>query len=114
MRILAVAAVGLALATPALAAERTGFMAISAGNYAMAERQIAAGLRADPERPELMLNMAVVYAQTGRTTEARSMYAAVLGEPAVAMDMPSGAVMSSHDVASRGLQRLPAQNYAGR
>ena len=114
MRMFAVLVLGLAVATPSMAAERTGFQAIAAGNYAMAERQIAAGLRADPDRPELMLNMAAVYVQTGRIAQARSMYAAVLGEPVAAMDMPSGAVVSSHDVATRGLQRLPQQNLATR
>jgi thioredoxin-like negative regulator of GroEL len=114
MRALAVLALGLVVATPAVAAERTGFQAIAAGNYAMAERQISAALRESPARPELMLNMAAVYMQTGRVAEARAMYAAVLGSPAVAVDMPSGAIVSSHDVAARGLQRLPKQTFATR
>ena len=114
MRIIAVLALGLAAATPAFAAERTGFHAIAAGNFPMAERQINAAMRAAPERPELMLNLAAVYLQTERAVEARRLYAAVLDLPAVAMDMPSGAVISSHDVAQRGLQRLPNQDVASR
>lgn len=114
MRMIAVLALGLAAATPAFAAERTGFQAIAAGNFPMAERQINAALRAAPDRPELMLNLAAVYLQTGRSTDARRLYAAVLDQPAVAMDMPSGAVVSSHDVATRGLQRVPNESFASR
>ena len=114
MRTMALVALGALVATPALAAERTGFQAIVAGNLPMAERQIEAGLRADPSRPELMLNLAAVYLQTGRAAQARALYAAVLGRPAVAMDMPSGAVVSSHAVAAAGLALVPRQDVAGR
>ena len=114
MRIVAVLALGLAAGAPAFAAERTGFQAIAAGNFPMAERQINAAMRAAPERPELMLNLAAVYLQTGRTAEARHLYAAVLRQPAVAMDMTSGAVLSSHDIAARGMQRLPDLAVAAR
>ena len=114
MRIVAVLALGLAASVPAFAAERTGFQAIAAGNFPMAERQINAAMRAAPERPELMLNLAAVYLQTGRSAEARRLYVAVMEQPAVAMDMPSGAVVSSHDIAARGMQRLPDLAVAAR
>ena len=115
MRMVAIVALGMmAAAAPAMAAERTGFQAISAGNLPMAERQIDAAMRANPGRPELMLNLAAVYLETGRDAEARALYSTVLREAAVAMDMPSGAVMSSHDVALRGLERLPHEAIATR
>ena len=115
MRMIFIVALGMTAATaPAMAAERTGFQAISAGNLPMAERQIDAAMRVTPGRPELMLNLAAVYLETGRDAQARALYSAVLRDPAVAMDMPSGAVMSSHDVAMRGLQRLPEQAVATR
>lgn len=97
---------GACLTTPALAQDRTGYQAISAGNYAEATKQIEAERRIFPERPELMLNLAVAYARTGRTGEARALYSDVLQRPVVAMDMPDGRVLSSHDVATLGLSRL--------
>lgn len=97
---------GACLTTPALAADRTGYQAIAAGDFTTAAKRIEAERRIFPERPELMLNLAVAYAQTGRVADARALYRNVLAEPAVAMDMPDGAVLSSHDVATRGLSRL--------
>ena len=114
MRMLAILVLGLTVATPSFAAERTGFQAIAAGNLDMAQRQIQAARRADPSRPELMLNLAAVYIQTGRASDARDLYAAVLRAPSVAMDMPSGAVLSSHEVAARGLRLVPVQTFAAR
>jgi thioredoxin-like negative regulator of GroEL len=99
---------GACLTTPALAADRTGYQAIAAGDFAAAATRIEAERRIFPERPELMLNLAVAYARTGRIMDARALYGDVLARPAVAMDMPNGAVVSSHDVAARGLSRLAA------
>ena len=100
----------LGAATPALAdrsatVDRTGYSSIAAGDLATAEQRIVAERKIFPQRPELMLNLASVYRRTGRESEARALYAAVLERPAVAMDLPSGAVSSSHDLASRGLAR---------
>ena len=74
--------------------------------FTAAAKRIEAERRIFPERPELMLNLAVAYAQTGRIADARTLYSEVLQRPVVAMDMPNGAVVSSHDVATRGLSRL--------
>jgi len=97
------------LATPAIAADRNGYSQIAAGNLSAAERRIVAERRIFPDRPELMLNLAAVYRNTGRDAQARALYTAVLDRPAVAMDLPSGAVASSHDVAARALARFSAQ-----
>lgn len=104
----------LGAATPALAAppatvDRTGYIAIAAGDLSMAEQRIVAERRIFPQRPELMLNLASVYHRTGRESEARALYAAVLARPAVEMDLPSGAVASSHDLANRALSRQMPQ-----
>ncbi|WP_380779071.1 tetratricopeptide repeat protein [Sphingomonas sp. R86520] len=97
-----------ALANPSASVDRTGYRAIAAGDLSTAERRIVAERRIFPQRPELMLNLASVYHRTGREPEARALYAAVLDRPAVAMDLPSGAVISSHDLANRALgQRAP-------
>ena len=74
-------------AAPALAADETGYQAIAAGNLAAAERGI----------------LAAVYRRTGREADARALYQRVLQRREVAMDMPSGAVVSSHELARRGL-----------
>lgn len=108
MRISMTAATVIALvaATPAIAQDRTGYQAIAAGDFAGAASRLEAERRIFPHRPELMLNLAAAYARTGRVADARVLYADVLAQPAVAMDMPSGAIASSHDVATRGLARL--------
>ena len=100
----------LGAATPALAApsatvDRTGYTAIAAGDLSTAEQRIVAERKIYPQRPELMLNLASVYHRTGRESEARALYTAVLARPAVAMDLPSGAIVSSHDLASRAMNR---------
>jgi hypothetical protein len=97
------------LATPALAADRNGYSQIAAGNMTAAEQQIVAERRIFPDRPELMLNLAAVYRNTGRDSQARALYATVLDRPAVAMDLPSGAVVSSHVVAEHALARFSPQ-----
>ena len=104
----------LGAATPALAGQsattdRTGYTAIAAGDLSTAEQRIVAERKIFPQRPELMLNLASVYHRTGRESEARALYTAVLDRPAVAMDLPSGAVASSHDLASRALARQSQQ-----
>jgi len=90
-------------AAPALAADETGYQAIAAGNLAAAERGILAEQKVYGNRPELMLNLAAVYRRTGREADARALYQRVLQRREVAMDMPSGAVVSSHELARRGL-----------
>ncbi|MGK6323589.1 tetratricopeptide repeat protein [Sphingomonas sp. DT-51] len=106
-----VALVGMALmmvAGPAAARDRVGYQAISAGSLAKAEQTINAERAIFPERPELKLNLAAVYARTGRAAQARALYGEVLGDAPVAMDLPDGSILSSHLLAQRGLARLGA------
>ncbi|RZM12153.1 MAG: tetratricopeptide repeat protein [Sphingomonas sp.] len=112
MMILGVIA-GLA-AAPAMAGERTGFASIRAGDLPSAERMLVAERRIYPNRPELMLNLAAVYQQTGRSMAAASLYRDVLARPAVTMDMPNGAVRSSHQVADQALVNLAPTAIATR
>ena len=112
---LCIAAVALATVTPAVAGERTATEAIQKGDFRAAERTLVAERRIFPERPELMLNLAAVYARTARPDAARVLYDDVLARDPVAMDMPSGAVVSSHDVALLGLKQLDgAGRFASR
>ena len=100
---------GAAMPAVSLAADRNGYAQIVAGDMAAAERRIVAERRIFPDRPELMLNLAAVYRQTGREPQARALYVAVLDRPAVGLDLLSGRVASSHDVAQRALARLSPQ-----
>jgi Flp pilus assembly protein TadD len=105
--------VGLS-AAPVMAADRTGFQAITAGDYSAAEQTLVAERRIFPRRPELMINLAAVYARTGRSSEAASLYRAALQADDVEMAMPNGAVASSRAVAQRGLDRLGGVTLATR
>lgn len=103
-----------AAATPAMAADRTAYQAIAAGDYATAEQALTTERRIFPRRPELMINLAAVYARTGRASEAASLYRAALTAQDVEMAMPDGAVASSRAVAQRGLDRLGGVTLAVR
>jgi Flp pilus assembly protein TadD len=108
------AALAMACATPALAKDRNGYRAIAAGDLPKAERRLQAERRIFPDKPELLLNLAYVYARTGRTSEARALYTRALDVPAVELDMPSGAELTSHQLAERGLMLLDSPAMAAR
>lgn len=117
MRITIVLLSGAALAGisgAALAQDHTGYAAIATGEYAKAERTLVAERRIFPERPALMLNLAAVYRHTGRTTEARTLYQAVLDRPDELMDMPDSQIVGSHALADAGMQLLTTQSIASR
>lgn len=101
---LAVAAPGLV--APATASERVGYTEIAAGRLADAEAVLTEQSAIHPRSPELMLNLAAVYARTHRAEQARPLYDQVLRSRSVLLDMPGGDVVSSHEVARRGLARL--------
>lgn len=92
--------------TSAVAKDRVGYQAIAAGSLAKAEQTITAERAIFPDRPELMLNLAAVYARTGREAQARALYGEVLDREAVAMDLADGSVRTSHELARAGLGRL--------
>lgn len=96
----------LATSGGAAAADRNAASAIAGGDYAKAERTLLAERRIFPRRPELMLNLAAVYRQTGREAEARALYADVLAREDVPMDMLDQRTTSSHAVARASLARL--------
>ncbi|MDR6852021.1 Flp pilus assembly protein TadD [Sphingomonas sp. BE123] len=109
------AALALAPAAQAQVADQpNAHRAIAAGDYDLAERHLLAEQRIFPERPEVLLNLAAVYARTGRVAEARALYQQVLARKAVAMDVADGQVAASHVVAQRGLRLLDAAQMAGR
>lgn len=119
MRMILTLALVTAVASPVMAGsatakDRTGYRAIAAGDLAKAERNLVAERRIFPQRPELMLNLAAVYARTGRVAEARALYDAALIAPAVELDVAGGNVASSHDVARAGQAMLGTGQIASR
>ncbi len=92
-----------------------GATQILKGDYAGAERVILAQQRMFPADADLMLNLAAAYQRTGRTTEARALYRAVLSRPDEAMDLPNAdRPRSSHALAEAGLGRLAGVQFSAR
>lgn len=87
---------------------------IAQGDYSRAESKLLAELRIHPGRPELLLNLAAVYARTGRADEARSLYTKVLSKDDVLMDISTDQSAGSHALAQRGLRRLDAVQFSAR
>lgn len=88
--------------------------AIQNGDYVQAEHQLLAEQRIFPAKPEVLLNLAAIYAKTGRHAEARAVYNRVLTLDPVAMDVADGQVAPSHLIAGRGLRLLDASRQASR
>ena len=103
----------LLIVSPASANDKVA-AALAAGAYDQAESAIQAELRIHPGRPELLLNLAVVYANTGREAQARTLYTQVLTQREVLMDVRADKVASSHAIATHGLQRIQAVQLSAR
>jgi alpha-mannosidase len=112
MRVISTLCAGLAMTlggltgAPAVAKEKLADAAIMAGDYIGAERVLVDQRRSYTQLPEVMLNLAFVYAQTGRQAEAMALYRQVLRQPEVELDNRLGQSFSSHDLAKVGLSRL--------
>lgn len=112
MRIGTVALLGSALAVMGIATSANAqqveyaHAAITAGNLTTAERTLERETRAGSREPEVLLNLAAVYAMTQRPIEARELYLRVLNAKDASLVMPSSQVASAHDVARRGLRLL--------
>ena len=92
------------------AADDLASRAIANHDWATAEQQLLAGLQKDPDNSFRQLNLAWVYAQTGRKMEAAALYQEILKR-----DKDRVASLSSRDgtpiarLAERGLARLQQQ-----
>lgn len=118
---LSLAVVTIALASPAGAksgtstdAVRSAHHAIAAGDFTSAERLLTTERRIFPNRPEVLLNLAAVFAQTGRGEMANALYARVLAHEDVVMDLSADRTASAHAIAQRGLRRLAPVQTATR
>ena len=111
---LSAAALPLMLAAPAALAQDRATTAIASRDFATAESLLQNKLRKNPGQPELLLNLAAVYIGTGREAEARSLYAEVLRQREVLMDVSQTRSLGSHAVAMNGLKRLQANQLSAR
>ena len=97
----------LGVSAPAYASDDVAFRAIQSRDWASAEKQLLAGLEKNPENVFRQLNLAWVYAQTGRKTEAAAIYQRI-----IASDSGSVAALASREgqavkaLAERGLAQL--------
>lgn len=80
--------------------------AITSGKLLRAERDLARDARAGSREPDVLLNLAAVYAMTDRPVEARALYQRVLGGEDASLVLASSEVASAHAIARKGLGRL--------
>jgi hypothetical protein len=115
-RLICLAVVAAAVATPAVArdAVRMSHDALAIGDATAAERALVSEARIFPNRPELLLNLAAVYASTGRPAQAASLYQRVLAQRDVTMDLSAERTASAHAIAQVGLRRIGMLQTAGR
>ncbi len=87
---------------------------ILGGEYDAAESALLTQLRANPDHPPLLINLAAVYGQTGRADEARALYTRVLDADEIWMELSNGRIVRSHALARAGLDRLDSAQFARR
>ena len=101
--------------TAAMADEGNGAVQIMQGDYASAERIIQAQAKIFPGDPDLLLNLASVYRHTGRASEARALYRAVLARPDELMDMANAAEpRTAHTLAKVALGNMDTTQLTAR
>ena len=93
-------------ASAASAENWNGAAQIARGDYAAAERIIVREQRLFPRDTDLLINLATVYARTGRVAEARRTYALAAAQPDEQLDMTSSRTMSSRALATGALRSL--------
>lgn len=92
---------------PAAAAQNwNGAEQIARGDYAAAERIIVREQRLFPRDTDLLINLATVYARTGRTAEARRTYALAAAQPDETLETAGARTVSSRELALTGLRTL--------
>lgn len=100
---------GAALAATAAGAqtqEQTyGFSAIQRADLAGAEARLNAQRLMEPNEPSVLINLAHVYAKTGRMAQAEALYRQVMAGENVMMLTASNQQLWSHQLARKGLDR---------
>ena len=86
------------------------FQAIAAGDYEEAEALLEVALSINPDNPYALLNLGVVYQQTGRVDQAREQYVKVIlldsQEKAFASNVKGLEGEKLVDIAKRNLENL--------
>lgn len=85
--------------------QRYGFNAIQRDDLAGAEARLVAQRLQEPNEPSVLINLAHVYAKTGRMGQAEALYRQVLAGDNVLMLTGERHQLWSHDLAQRGLDR---------
>ncbi len=112
---IALAAAALCGSTTAAADEGNGAVQIMKGDYISAERIIREQAKMFPGDPDLLLNLAAVYRHTGRVSEARALYRAVLARPDDMMDLPNTtAPQTAHALARAALGSMDTTQLTAR
>ncbi len=88
--------------------------AIENGRFAEAETSLRAQLALEPTKPELLINLAAIYARTNRMDAAQSLYNRALTAENVSLLLKPDVALNSHDIARRGLNKLDQQRMAAR
>lgn len=102
------------LAAAEFAADHNGAPQIARGDYAAAERVLMRSLKVDADDPELLLNLATVYARTQRSDQAKALYRQVLAAPDERLSMNDGGTLRAHIAAQSGLNQLAGITLAAR
>ena len=93
------------------AADDVGYRAIISRDWSTAEQQLLAGLEKDPSNVFRQLNLAWVYAQTGRKDEAAMIYRRILmADQDLVAAVSSGEGRSVKSLAERGLNLVQGSN----
>lgn len=93
------------------AADDVGYRAILNHDWSAAEQQLLAGLEKDPSNVFRQLNLAWVYAQTGRKDQAAAIYQRILmSDQDRFAAIPSGEGRSVKALAERGLNLVQGSN----
>ena len=106
MEVAAVAVLIAGGAGTASAENFNGAAQIARGDYAAAERIIVREQRLFPRDTDLLINLATVYARTGRIAEARRTYALAAAQPDEALDLTGSRTVSSRALATGALRSL--------
>jgi Flp pilus assembly protein TadD len=88
--------------------------AIEAGNFGEAEASLRAQLALEPSKPELLLNLAAIYARTNRLDAAQTMYDRAMQAENVSLLLKPDVALDSHAIAKRGMAKLERQRMAAR
>lgn len=85
--------------------QKYGFNAIQRDDLAGAEARLTAQRAEEPNEPSVLINLAHIYAKTGRLEQAEAMYRRVMATDNVLMMTDDRSPVWSHQLAQRGLDR---------